>query len=347
MKVDALNRRSKLAPPQPLRTALEITDRDMAIFEAIDRHGQLPTSYLFQLTKSAGRDFSAFRDRITDLYNGYCDHPEHRLKGFVDCAHMCRPKSFLARDPAQTRTYRALSQQCVYNLTPLSRLLLYERGGGRRFAVARNDPFLHQLFGACLSASFNLRSHRFIPGDEILQHPKCPQSTRDEPNPYRIPVGLADIGSIAPDNLFGLQYAGGGFRFFAVEIDRNTEDIDPDARRKVKSSIAGKIKAYASILSSRTYEKRFGIPNLTILFATTSVAHMRGMIAYVASAMAPQWHRKFLFQVHQGFGTEDWRVPRETLDVFGPWLSVYGAVDLSGIAQGLPMSVNRAIEGFS
>lgn len=107
MKTDTLTRRSKLAPPQPLRARLEITERDIAIFKAIDRHGQLPTSYLYRLTQHVCRDFSAFRDRVTDLYNGYCDHPEHLLKGFVGCRHVCKPKTFW---PATRRSTAAIAR---------------------------------------------------------------------------------------------------------------------------------------------------------------------------------------------------------------------------------------------
>ena len=233
MKTDTLNRRSRFAPPQPVDAAIILQERDYLIFETLDRHGKLPTPYLHEFTKHAGRNYKHLQLRLTQLYNGYCDELGHRAQ---IASHVCKPTSYLARDLQQFNNFQARYQPAVYGIAPAAKHLLLAAGRGTTHSPVRNDPFVHQLFGACFSASIEraAKPHRFITGEEILQHAKCPESTRMAPNPFALPVSDPDIKHIIPDNLFGIEYDRGGFRFFAVEIDRNTESINP--RKPVKNS---------------------------------------------------------------------------------------------------------------
>src|SRR3546814_19257908 len=70
------------------------------------------------------------------------------------------------------------------------------------------------------------------------------------------------------DLLFGIEYLGAGFRFFAVEIDRNTESIE---RKNLKQNAFGvKITAYLDVLRRQSYRSHWGIPKLPILTVTTN-----------------------------------------------------------------------------
>ena len=51
MPNDALNRRLRYAAPQPGALRMIPTDADYLLFQAIDRHGPLPTHYLHELTR--------------------------------------------------------------------------------------------------------------------------------------------------------------------------------------------------------------------------------------------------------------------------------------------------------
>lgn len=330
MKTDALKRRSRFAKPQPLDTRLELTDRDYALFEALDRHGKLSTNYLYEFTKHLGKDYSFLQRRLTQLYNGYCDHPEHKNGFEGEFTHVCKPHSYLMRDWQQWNNFQARYQPAVYGLTPLGKKALHAVSRGTFYSPERNDPFLHQFMGACVSASFELqckeRGIRFISREEILTHEKCPKATTLAINPFAIPVTDPEMKAIVPDNVFGMEYPDGGFRFFAVEIDRNTETISP--RKPVKNSIAKKVRGYLDVLSRRSYSSHFGIPNLTILFITTNAMHMERMIDYVEEAVDKKQQHKFLFKTFIDFG-EVWRIPRETLDVLSPYKTAVGEVDLS------------------
>jgi hypothetical protein len=307
MKTDALNRRSRFAGPQPLGGVV-LHERDMLIFEAIDRHGKLPTPYILALTEEASKSYKHLQVRLTQLFN----------------------EGYLSRDPAQFNNFQARYQPMVYGLTEKAKRILGERA--LRYSPEHNDPFVHQFFGACFSASFELSEpHRFISREEIITHVRCPESTRLESNPFAIPVNENDITAIIPDNLFGIEYEGGGFRFFAVEIDRNTESVNP--RKQVRNSISKKLRGYSRILDERTFNTRFGLPNLTVLVATTNATHAENMIAEVKRSVDTRHHGKFLFKAFQDFG-ENWRVPRTMLPVFEPWRSAKGDVEINKKAAG-------------
>jgi hypothetical protein len=332
MSTDGLQRRSRFSrkpQPQPRREAIALTDRDDAIFQLIDRHGKLPSNYLYEFTKEHAKHFRYFQDRLTLLTNGVCTHADHFTAN--DDGHVCRPLTYLSRDRAQFLNKDARYQPAIYGLTPEGKRRL-EALGKASISPERNDPFVHQFMGACFSASleFEASKHdlRFIGRGEILRHPKCPPATRTLPNPYALPVHDTDIKHLIPDNLFALKYphpdANKGYRFFAVEIDRNTESIY--SRRNINNTIARKVRAYENILTHRTHQSHLGIPNLTVLFVTTNDQHLENMLDCVReTARNPD---QYLFKAFPTFG-EDWRVPREVLPVFEPWMSARGSVDIS------------------
>lgn len=331
MKLDGLKRRSRFAKPQPMRARIDLTERDLLIFGAIDRHGKLPTNYLYELTKHECRDYYTLQRRLTQLYNGYCDHSDHDKIDFAldeegepVWTHECKPRHYLTRDWQQFNNIQARYQPAIYGLSSLAALALAERGRGRRYSPERNDPFVHQFMGACVSASFELACKkaglRYVHKEEILSHERCPEATRKQRNPFAIPVAGK---SLIPDDLFAIEYPERKFRFFAVEIDRNTESIDP--KKPVKNSIATKVAAYETVFDGRTHHAHFGIPNLSVLFITTNTTHMHKMLEFAKGSRRAD---RFLFKAFPTFG-ENWRVPRELLPVLDPYESAKGGVDIS------------------
>ena len=206
MRTDTLNRRIRFAPPQPVGKAVLLTERDYAIFGAIDRHGPLPSNLLFELTRQHGRNAQTFKDRLTKLYNGAEDG-----------------RTYLTRPPQQFAAYDARYQPMVHDLAPAALTALDERR--TRHSAPKTDAFHHRLMTACVMASLELeagrRGLRFIHREEILRHAKCPEDTRHAIDPLRIPVAVPSLTAITPDERFAFDY-GTGFRFFAVEVDRKT-----------------------------------------------------------------------------------------------------------------------------
>ncbi|MEG3147158.1 replication-relaxation family protein [Sphingomonas sp. RT2P30] len=313
MKTDQLNRRLRSAPPNALIRKVVLTGADYIILEAINRHGPLPTHYLYQFTRHLRRDYTHLQNRLTEFYNGDANGP------------------LLLRPPQQFAGFNARYQHVVYDLAPRAKALLAERGITSRYAPLRTAPFLHQLMQACVGASFELtapsKGLRYIPRWEILTHPRCPQETKDAINPMAIPIAGMGQKALIPDELFGLEYPGVGFRFFAVEVDRNTESIE---RRNIAQNAFGtKIAGYLDILRRQTYRTHWGLPNLHVLTVTTNATHARNILAYIKRLGEPQYSGQFAFASEPSFGA-NWRVPKAVLSELleEPWVTTRGVMDI-------------------
>lgn len=309
MATDLLNRRLRYARPSPLVRRIVLTEADYLLFEAINRHGPLPTHYLYEFTKHIRRDYTHLQNRLTEFYNGDTNGP------------------WLTRPPQQFAGFEARYQHVVYDLAPRAKIALAERGTTTRFGPRRTDPFLHQLMQACIASSLELcapsKGLRYIPREEILTHPKCPRLTRDAHNPMAIPISGLGQKALIPDDLFGLEYPSVGFRFFAMEIDRNTESIE---RRNLKQRAFGaKIAGYLDILRRQTYRTHWGVPNLHILTVTTNSTHARNILEYVEKQGDPKYADRFAIASESSFGA-GWRVPKDVLSKLldEPWLTISG-----------------------
>jgi len=292
---------------------LSLTEPDYLLFEAIDRHGPLPSNYLYEFTRHQRRDRTHLQNRLTEFYNG-------------DAAGV-----FLTRPPQQFASYRARYQHVVYDLAPRARRLLAERGTLTTYSRARADPFVHRLMTACVGASFELTapalSLRYIPFQDVLEHPRC-GGARFAVNPLAMPIQAANNGEIIPDLLFGLEYPGAGFRFFAVEIDRNTESIE---RRNLRqSAFARKVECYVAALRDHSYRAWWGLPNLHVLSITTNVTHARKLVGYLRDHVPYQMQRRFAVTADITFGA-DWRVPNALLThlLTDDWTTTDGSRNLS------------------
>ena len=294
MATDTVRRRLRTAPPAPAVRRLVLTEADYLLFEAIVRHGPLPSHYLYEFTKYLRRDRSHLQNRLTEFYNGDARGP------------------YLTRPPQQFASYEARYQHLVYDLAPRARLVLAERGVGKH-TIPRADPFVHRLMNACVMASIELAARQvglgFISFDEILARPAC-EAARNSSNPLTISLPGSARKALAPDSLFGLQYPGDGYRFFAVEIDRNTESIE--RRNLAQSSFGQKIAGYLAILQSQSYRAWWGLPNLHVLTITPSHLHSRNILTFVKRQVEPRHGDRFAVTVVSDFGA-NWRVPRELL----------------------------------
>lgn len=310
MKTDLLNRRLRFAPPTPAVKRLVLTEGDYLLFEAINRHGPLPTHYLFEFTKHIRRNYPNLQWRLTQFYNGDSLGP------------------YLVRPPQQFAGYEARYQHMVYDLAPRARQVLAERGTLSAHTPKRTDPFLHQLMQACVGASIELEAAgkglRYISRAEILTHSKCPPNAG-----MSIPLsGFGEQKAVLPDDLFGLEYPGVGFRFFAVEIDRNTESIE--RKNLDQNSFGRKVAGYFDILRNQTYRAHWGLPNLSVLTVTTNGTHALNILDYVKKRNDPQYEGRFAIACEPSFGT-NWRVPRTVLyQLLGePWTTPTGQKDIT------------------
>lgn len=295
MVIQPHHRRIRSAPPAPRVTRLALSEADYRMFEALNRHGPLPANYLYAFTRHLRRDRSHLQNRLTEFYNGDSGG------------------AYLTRPSQQFASYRARYQHLIYDLAPRALRALAERGLLATHARMRSDPFVHRFMAACVSASVELTAPsiglRYISLPEILDHPRC-GGARSAINPLALPVAGGAIGEIIPDLLYGLEHPGVGFRFFAVEIDRNTESIE---RRNLRqSAFARKVEGYVAALRHQSYRSWWGIPNLHILTVTTNVTHARKLIEYIQTHIPEQMQPRFAVKTETTFGI-DWHVPDAAL----------------------------------
>lgn len=301
MHTDALNRRSRFAKPQATVKRLVLTEADLRLFEAIQRHGPLPIHYLYAFTKNLRRDYTHLQNRLTEFYNGDASG------------------QFLTRPPQQFASFAARYQHLVYDLAPRARRALAEHGRLARYTARRSDPFVHQLMQACVGASLELTAPdhgvEYIHREMIFAHDRCPASTKAAPNPLAIPIGGGRDGRmLIPDDLFGIRHPKRGYRFFAAEIDRNTESIERND--PAQSAFGNKIAAYAEILERQTYRAWWGIPNLSVITITTHETRAQNLIRFSARQKRDSSVR-FAFWVENSFGI-NWSVPKKLLDLEFP-----------------------------
>lgn len=297
-------RRLRNARPETRVGRLVLGQADYELFTAIDRHGPLPSSYLYEFTKHLRRDRSHLQNRLTEFYHGDAGGP------------------YLTRPSQQFAAYEARYQHLVYDLTRRARLLLAECDVMAP-RPARSDPFVHRLMTACASASFELSAAhhglRYISTDDIRSRQAERVGNRIEGA-----APLLQQALVVPDFLFGLEYPGEGFRFFAVECDRNTESIE--RRNLNQTAFARKLAAYSALLDAQAYRGRWGTPNLHVLIITTSARHARNLLAAIKAHVAARYQSAFAISIASSFGA-DWRVPKEPLGALlgDPWLTVSGA----------------------
>ena len=259
------------------------------MFEAIHRHGALPVNYLYEFTDK--KNYNTHQHRLTKLFNGTAQG------------------NYLTRPPQQFASFHARYQPVVYDLTDKAKILLDERGKLSPF-IYRTDPFVHRLMGACVGASIELACTDigYIPRHDVL---------KKRGKQMELPLSkLAPQKYLVPDDLFGFDY-GGAYRFFAVEIDRNTESI---SRKNLEQNTFGKkLASYIDVMKNRTFTSEWGIPNLMVLTITTNETHMRGIMEHIKT-LDQKFGERFLFKALPNFGA-NWRVPM-LLDMFEPWVQV-------------------------
>ena len=303
LKTDALNRRSRFAGRQPTGKRVALGERDFAYFEALERHGPLPSTYLYEFSKHLAHNHKGHQQRLTELYNE--DFTPHR--GF-----------YLERPEQQYATINARYQPMAYELTDLGSQALRHHGIPRQMWQPPNGPYLHRFMTACITASIELacreQGFTYLSQADIFSHRKAPSTLAEMEHPLALPCG---DGAIVPDQLFGIDY-GGKFRFFALEADRKTETIV--STKAIAKSFANKLKRYSYALDNQTYRDVWGIPALSVMIVTVSEPHLRTMIGQLNHLVHnDKIANRFLFKTKPKFG-KYWTVPNIMADLItDPW----------------------------
>jgi hypothetical protein len=245
---------------------LELTARDLKIFQCLERYRYLRSAHLYAFVGGASE--KRFKERLGDLFHeGYLDRPNQ-----------------------QGQFAGARYQPAIHEIDARGRLALSESGislnDARTFLASNaSRQFAHSLMICEVLASIELGARqypniRLIPWPEILA--RAPDITHASPTPFRVQVPGSG-GTAVPDGLFGLEYSGSGkkvYRFFALEADRGTPASHPRVQRC--SPVRTERVARATIAAQahgRSSSRRLLGQRLTS-FVSTSASHACGSMLF-------------------------------------------------------------------
>lgn len=253
--------------------AMQLTERDKIILQALHQYRFLSTEHLQALTGTESR--WGMNKRLRLLYDHkYIDRPQAQRALF----------SHADKRP----TIYALGNQGAGVLShqfgiPMPESVYWTEKNRR----VREKHIAHTLGISDFMISVELACKqvgniRLIGRDEILA--RSPQATKQTKFPFRWNTRIYannhrhDI-AIVPDYVFGLHYTdrpeGENRAFFFVEIDRATM---PVVRKDIRqTSFLRKMQSYADTFERKLALERFGIKNFRVLTVTTSSDRIQTM----------------------------------------------------------------------
>jgi len=243
----------------------------------INRHGPLPSTYLYEITRDTHRcKDTALRQMQT----------------------LCQQGIFF-RPPQQKSALYAPFNPYIYDLTNRGYDALFEQGVEPNLARPTGH-FPHLFLTACVTASIEMNAMKndatYVEASAIL--------------------GLRNVGlgiplkssTLIPDQLFAVKNSE-GYRVFACEVDRGTE---PAKSAKLRKSYQSSLQAYNEVLSGDLHRRHYGIKsNLILLWVFASKGRQKMFREQLETRGGPMRGHCFTTTV-EGFH-DGWRPPRDPL----------------------------------
>ena len=203
------------------------------------------------------------------------------------------PNEYVRIVPEQIRA-RNLRGQLCYQLAPNGVRWLREHGHNatppKRSYSLSHDAFASHAMVSIRAGIASQANAQFIGTEEIQRHPRFPESARISSGKWPIPHPrkrwiYADSPLCAIQLLIESRKL---YRFFLLEADNGTSDKgetiwpnDPDAYDG--TSLYEKLEAYVPFTNEETFAKKWGIPNLYVLFVFRDAGRMKHTMAKFAS----------------------------------------------------------------
>lgn len=245
----------KTTPTGKPRT-FQVVPLDLEWLSFLHRHhGRLPTSYLYDATKTKRTDALWVSKRLRDL------HHELRL---------------IDRDPSQLETLDPRWNELVHDISDEGIKLLQANERYSPFLPARGNPYKHSVFNSCVSASaeLNARTYEHIEYRSLYDLVEHAQSKLE----FQI-----DNDVLKPDSAFMLIKGGKALLVF-VEVDRGTEQKKhSDSNKK---TISKSIRQYRKLIAGGMFYEQMKLPRnvgAMVLFITVSPGKQANIIKQVAT----------------------------------------------------------------
>ena len=275
-----LGRRPRLTST-PSGKTIRVHDGDVAIIEALQRHGYLNTFQIFQLVYPIFTNYTALGTRLTNLYH----EPSVRYGG-----------TLLIRPGQQKDNDRRRSALSIYAKSIYADELLKERSLYQPQATVPSGPFLHQVFSSYMSASLEIAA-RQIKGMTFV-----PQYAYLKSGDLSIPIELdGKTTLLRPDGVCGLEFNSKRLNIFREE-DRSTEpherpDLDKPNRKYTKLNI----RQYQKLIGQGFYKEHFNLRSGAIVLYTTTRYGRRDSVVKFVHAHFPRGCNYMLHHAVPGF----------------------------------------------
>jgi len=292
--------RSRLQP-EPRGRRIALTQRDLALFQVLDRYRYLPSNYLFAFL---GGHPTYHRQRLTDLFH----------------------EGYLVKPAAQWEIFNARYRPNSYELGSRAKTALGNVTSLAAHRVGAGAPFWHEHLVCLVMASFELaaRMDNVVVRDwrDILL--RAPAPVPSSASPFSLSISVPELGggkrTLRPDGLpFGLS----GKRtlwFPGVEVDRHTEPLHPSDLRSRSSSILLKFILYRQFVRERMYDTHYAMPNIMVPFITVNDRHLNNMVELALSLSEGRGLKWMLFKSLPELASPT-QSPEPVLDLLStPWL---------------------------
>jgi len=215
--------------------------------------------------------------------------------------------------------------------------------------VSTQEPSVHDAGLSYLMSSIEIgvrgrRALQFLSHLDILKN--ASRAAQEAPNPLSIPipelaytfqsgkhVALKNI-HLEPDALCGIQYPpkdDPDFRFFAVEYDRSTEDVEPSGNL-ARASWLRKVLSYSAISAHQNpiYQTYLKVPELLVLCIFSDPSRMAHVMQLVTRHATQPY--QFLFKTVPPTDPLICAAPMPQLFT-EPWRRVEGAVGIDNFDE--------------
>ena len=211
---------------------LRPTPRELRFMAHIDRHGPQSSEFLYELTRDT------HRCKDTSL---------RRMQALREAGYLRLPKQ-------QEQIVKANFNPNVYDLTAKGfEYLSYHQPLERH--ARPTGHWWHGFWVSSVSSAIEMSATRagleYIPTARILAIKGVPTA---------IPLAK---GSLIPDQLFSIKYPG-GYRVYALEVDRGTEPVRSKAARK---SLQRSATQYSEVLRGKLHQQHFGLKSSLSVFS--------------------------------------------------------------------------------
>lgn len=253
--------------------AIQLTERDKNILQALHRYRFLTTEHLQTFTQTESR--WAMNARLRLLYDHkYIDRPKAQKTLYSHAQK--RPVIYALG-------HKGASYLSTHFRIPMPKSVYWTEKNRR----VREQHLEHTLgisdFVVGVEQACSDQEHlTFIPPEEIIN--QSPQQTRKSKKPFRWPTQVRQNGitldlHIEPDFVFGTRDESiphsPAERYYFVEIDRGTMPIT--RRDFTQTSILRKAMSYADTLEGDLAKRCFGFGGFQVLIVTTSDSRIKAM----------------------------------------------------------------------